>query len=1344
MGKILTLLLTVFSLSLQAANSPVIYQGDKAKVLLNHLNINDKAFVLTGTQDPTVTATDGPKGSLLLSSNGNLYAKQDVGLTTNWSQMVGAGGGSLNVDIHDASGADILNGQQTMANSVPVVISSNQTAVPISGSVSISGPISGSVGVTNFPATQAVSAVSLPLPTGAATSALQTTGNTTLSTISGKLPAALGAQLITGSVAVNIASNQTVPVSGTFFQATQPVSGTVAAAQSGTWTVMQGGAPWTVAQSGVWSTGRTWTLSSGTDSVSVGNFPATQAVTQSTSPWIVGGAVTANAGSGTFTVGQATGTNLHTVVDSGSITVSNFPGTQPVSGTVTANIGTTGSLALESTLSGLNAKFNSLGQKSMATSAPVVISSDQSSIPVTGTFFQATQPVSGTVTALQGSPPWSVSQSGTFTTGRTWTLSSGSDSVSAVQSGIWTAGQGTPNTIGNAWPVKITDGTNSPAIKGAVTAPTTADPSLVVAISPNSPISVTSTPPTNNTAAGMITASCPSGFGCGGGSTIQLTVAGFTTLAFETHGTWSAVMTQDVSYDPLCSSSPGTVLWYQTASFDTATNESLYVTSWGFSKNDDPWVMSVAGAQCARLRASSYTSGTVAATLGASVGTAAVWAVATGNTASGSTDVGNPVKVGGVYNTSLPTLTTGQRGDLQLDSSGRLLNAPLAFGTDSVSAAQTGVWSVGRTWTLSSGSDSVTAAQSGTWNINNITGTVSLPTGAATEASLVKLPLAQGSTTAGQSGVLTQGAVTTAAPSYTTAQTSPLSLTTAGALRVDGSAVTQPISGTVTANQGGSWTAASPTDGPVSPGTAAINSALIGGVYRTSAPVLANGQQVGLQVDVNGNLKTLATVSVTSVTQGDPNTIGNSWPVKVTDGTSVLGTPANPLRVDTTGTTTQPANIAQINDVTPLMGNGTTGTGSLRVTVASNNTAFSVNANQAGTWNINNISGSISLPSGASTEASLAKLTLTQGSTTNGQSGPLTQGAVTTAAPSYTTAQTSPLSLTTTGGLRTDVTTIAGTTTSTGNGVVDAGVQRVAIASDNTAFSVNASVSQINSVTPLMGNGVTGTGSQRVTIASDNTPFVTGVAQASTTSGQSGPLTQGAVTTAAPSYTTAQTSPLSLTTAGSLRVDTSTIAGTAVSTGNGVVGAGVQRVAIASNNTVVPVYAAGSPAVTYSAAVNGLTAAATPTDVFTITGSASRTVRIKKVSFSGTQTTSNDQAILLIKRSTADTGGTSAAVTAVPNDSNDAAASATALSYTANPTLGTTVGTVRSTKLLVTGDAPGNNGQYFWSEKVWTFGDNGDKEIILRGTAEVLAVNLNATATMAGSSLNIDIEWTEE
>jgi hypothetical protein len=48
----------------------------------------------------------------------------------------------------------------------------------------------------------------------------------------------------------------------------------------------------------------------------------------------------------------------------------------------------------------------------------------------------------------------------------------------------------------------------------------------------------------------------------------------------------------------------------------------------------------------------------------------------------------------------------------------------------------------------------------------------------------------------------------------------------------------------------------------------------------------------------------------------------------------------------------QSVNVAQINGVTPLMGNGVTGTGSQRVTIASDNTAFSVNAVQSGTWTV--------------------------------------------------------------------------------------------------------------------------------------------------------------------------------------------------------------------------------------------------------------------------------------------------------------------------------------------------------------------------------------------------------
>jgi hypothetical protein len=89
-----------------------------------------------------------------------------------------------------------------------------------------------------------------------------------------------------------------------------------------------------------------------------------------------------------------------------------------------------------------------------------------------------------------------------------------------------------------------------------------------------------------------------------------------------------------------------------------------------------------------------------------------------------------------------------------------------------------------------------------------ISGTITANAGTNLNTSLLaleagnvaNLALAQASTTSGQKGNLILAATTTAAPTYVTAQSNPLSLTTTGLLRVDGSGVTQPVSGTVTIN----------------------------------------------------------------------------------------------------------------------------------------------------------------------------------------------------------------------------------------------------------------------------------------------------------------------------------------------------------------------------------------------------------------------------------------------------------------------------------------------------------------------------------------------------------------
>lgn len=88
---------------------------------------------------------------------------------------------------------------------------------------------SAAVSVVNFPAVQPVSAASLPLPTGAATNAAVTAITTALGspaqaggTVSvSNFP---GSQAVTGPITDAQLRAAAVPVSGTFFQATQPVS----------------------------------------------------------------------------------------------------------------------------------------------------------------------------------------------------------------------------------------------------------------------------------------------------------------------------------------------------------------------------------------------------------------------------------------------------------------------------------------------------------------------------------------------------------------------------------------------------------------------------------------------------------------------------------------------------------------------------------------------------------------------------------------------------------------------------------------------------------------------------------------------------------------------------------------------------------------------------------------------------------------------------------------------------------------------------------------------------------------------------------------------------------------
>jgi hypothetical protein len=448
------------------------------------------------------------------------------------------------------------------------------------------------------------------------------------------------------------------------------------------------------------------------------------------------------------------------------------------------------------------------------------------------------------------------------------------------------------------------------------------------------------------------------------------------------------------------------------------------------------------------------------------------------------------------------------------------------------------------------------------------------------------------------------------------------------------------------------WFVNDSSNGTVTPGTVATKSSLIGGQFNTTLPTLTTGQQAAIQVDSSGRIvigalaagsNTIGAVTQSGTWTVQPGNTANTTPWLATishGGNSATVSAGGALKVDGSAVT-QPVsgtlsitanssvNLNQIAGTTTATGNGVVGAGVQRVAIASDNTAFSVNAAQSGTWSIRNLDGSgnslassattpagaeqalivRNIPSGTQTvsgtitanigtsgslalDATLAKLTVAQGAATGTNTQALVGAVATSAAPTYTTATINPFSLTTAGALRVDgsastqpvsgtvsitsnssvnLNQIAGTTTATGNGVVSAGVQRVAIASDNTAFSVNSVQSGTWTVQP--GN-TANTTAWLVTSASDGT-VTPGTAATKSN------LTGAIYNSTLPTATTGQQIALQVDANGQLRI-------ASLPTGSNVIGAVTQSgswsasvtqaTASSLNATVVGSGTAGTPA----------------------------------------------------------------------------------------------------------------------------------------------------------------------
>ena len=198
-----------------------------------------------------------------------------------------------------------------------------------------------------------------------------------------------------------------------------------------------------------------------------------------------------------------------------------------------------------------------------------------------------------------------------------------------------------------------------------------------------------------------------------------------------------------------------------------------------------------------------------------------------------------------------------------------------------------------------------------------------LPTGAATAAGQPTVA-GSGSTTSGQTGNLDMAAVTSSSPAYTNGQTNAFSLTTAGALRVDGSAVTQPVSAASLPLPSGAATAANQTSWQSATGSAAPSNASYAGARAENAEPTptSNGNLTGLAVGLEGKLITLPFANKENMVRGSASQTGTS-------ATTLIAAQGAGVKIYVTGV--QCKNSGSTATVVTLNDTETTGSGTVLI-----------------------------------------------------------------------------------------------------------------------------------------------------------------------------------------------------------------------------------------------------------------------------------------------------------------------------------------------------------------------------------------------------------------------------
>ena len=195
------------------------------------------------------------------------------------------------------------------------------------------------------------------------------------------------------------------------------------------------------------------------------------------------------------------------------------------------------------------------------------------------------------------------------------------------------------------------------------------------------------------------------------------------------------------------------------------------------------------------------------------------------------------------------------------------------------------------------------------------------------------------------------------------------------------------------------------------------------------------------------------------------------------------------------------------------------------------------------------------------------------------------------------------------------------------------------------------------------------------------------------------------------------------------------------------------------NNVPIPgITCIQDPSVpSYAAASVSLAPASTATDIACLTGSATRTIRLKRIVISGVAGTAINVPVYIAKRASADTGGTSPTTIAtglpIPFalDSTFAAPSATLVAYTANPTINdanwttalANIITAPTVSFAATGTLIGQP-----ATVVDFSAQQGISPPVLRGIAQQVCISMNTSgqtvSTPSGGLVSITWLWTEQ